>query len=607
MTSSWLTAPLAAHRREDVFVVAAAGAGATLAGLAAAIVVTSGSSGDHGLVALASALVVGVPVAVGVAFWRAGHYVRFGRLLVAWGLVNFLPILAYSTDSVAYSIGRVGIWLSEPVGIAVVLAFWSGNLKTRLERGIVIAFSLTVVFLYLPTAFLVDRYPEPSLWAGCRGDCPDNAFVLVDEQPAFVDAFIRPAREVIMIAVYLAVVAVLARKLRRATELNRRVLSPVLPIAIVRLLVLAGGVVARRAAPESQAVDALAWIYILTLPALAAAFFVGYLRLQLFVGDALERLSVRLGEESEPADVRDLLASTLHDPSLRIAYPVSGRPGRWIDAGGTPVALPAKRFGHGVTPIGSDGRTVAALIHDPVLAEHEPFVEAAGRSALARLENERLHTEVEKTLEDLRESRARIQAVADSERRRIERDLHDGAQQRLVALRVRLQLASESSREEPGRAPALFRDLAGEVDEALDEVRGLLQGIYPSLLADRGLAEALQDAARRAPTPTSVTARGIGRYSEEIETAIYFCCLEALQNVAKHAPNATSVSIVLVDDGTSLRVDVWDDGEGFDASSVREGSGLTNMRDRIGAIGGRLRIDSTPGVGTAVSAVVPHA
>jgi signal transduction histidine kinase len=210
---------------------------------------------------------------------------------------------------------------------------------------------------------------------------------------------------------------------------------------------------------------------------------------------------------------------------------------------------------------------------------------------------------VESSLTELRESRARILAAADDERRRIERDLHDGGQQRLVALRIRLELAEEVMSQDPGRARSVLHRLGGEVDAALDELRSLAAGVYPSLLSARGLSDALRTAALQSPMPTSVKVDGSDRYPREVETAAYFCCVEALQNVAKHAPGATSVTVFLSRNG-DLRFEVRDDGPGFVVDDAT-GHGLLNMRDRIAAVGGTLEIRSVLGAGTAVVGTIP--
>ena len=206
---------------------------------------------------------------------------------------------------------------------------------------------------------------------------------------------------------------------------------------------------------------------------------------------------------------------------------------------------------------------------------------------------------------DVRASRARILASADDERRRIERDLHDGAQQRLVALRIRLELAAEAVAEGRADPVRILRELGAEAEIALEDVRSVAHGIYPAPLVGLGLAGALRSVAISGPIPTTVMAEADRRYPPEVETAAYFCCLEAMQNAAKHARGATAVRVVLSEAEGALGLEVHDDGPGFDPERIPPGAGLTNMGDRLAALGGELEIRSAPGVGTRVLAVIP--
>ena len=212
---------------------------------------------------------------------------------------------------------------------------------------------------------------------------------------------------------------------------------------------------------------------------------------------------------------------------------------------------------------------------------------------------QRLAAEAEATMGELQRSRARIAAGAAEERRRIERDLHDGAQQRLVALRIELELAEDIVRQDPERGAARLRELEAEVDEALEELRALAHGVYPPVLADAGLAEALRSVAMRSAMRVDLVSHDGARYSTEVEGAVYFCVLEALQNAQKHATGARRVVVTLDGGpGEELRFSVRDDGAG--AATIDEGAGITNMRDRLAAIGGGVDIASKPGVGTVV-------
>jgi signal transduction histidine kinase len=195
-------------------------------------------------------------------------------------------------------------------------------------------------------------------------------------------------------------------------------------------------------------------------------------------------------------------------------------------------------------------------------------------------------------------------SVQDAERRRLERNLHDGAQQHLVALKVKLGLAEMLAGKHPEKARATIMQLKADTDEALETLRDLARGIYPPLLAEKGLATALESQARKATLPVTVEAAGIGRYPQEVEATVYFCVLEALQNVQKYA-NASRVTVGLRDVDGALRFDVQDDGHGFDIAHVTKSAGLTNMRDRVDALGGTVEIASSPAHGTAVRGALP--
>jgi signal transduction histidine kinase len=212
--------------------------------------------------------------------------------------------------------------------------------------------------------------------------------------------------------------------------------------------------------------------------------------------------------------------------------------------------------------------------------------------------------EVRRANEELRASRARIVATADAERRKIERNLHDGAQQQLVALALNVRLAKDMIARSPESAGEMLDQLAVDVKETVAELRALAHGIYPPLLAESGLEEALRSAAGRSPLTVEVAIERIGRFQSEVEAAVYFCCLEAMQNAAKHAPEASLRLRVWQDDAT-LAFEVADDGPGFDVEAAVKGHGYTNMSDRLGALGGSVRWESAPGEGSRVNGVIP--
>jgi signal transduction histidine kinase len=207
--------------------------------------------------------------------------------------------------------------------------------------------------------------------------------------------------------------------------------------------------------------------------------------------------------------------------------------------------------------------------------------------------------EVRRQADELQASRGRIVAAGDTARRTIERNLHDGAQQQIVALTIKLRLLSQMVERDAQRAMSMVADLQADANDALEQLRDLARGIYPPLLADQGLAAALQAQATKASVPTTVTSDGIDRYPQDTEAAVYFCVLEALTNIAKYA-EATNAEVTVSQMDGELRFEVTDDGSGFDTRETSYGTGLQGMADRLDAIGGTLRVRSAPGRGTTV-------
>jgi signal transduction histidine kinase len=281
----------------------------------------------------------------------------------------------------------------------------------------------------------------------------------------------------------------------------------------------------------------------------------------------------------------------------------------WPERNGraAPVPSPASEL-----PLFADGERAFAVRHqgellgaltvttsrrEPLNPTQEKLLEDLAAQAGLLLRNVRL-------IEELRASRQRIVSAQDQERRRLERNIHDGAQQQLVALSVKLRLLKALAAKDPAKAGELVDQLQAESQDALENLRDLARGIYPPLLADKGLGAALEAQARKTTLPVTVEQNGIGRYPQEAEAAAYFCVLEALQNSSKHA-TASAVTVRLSEDHGGLVFEVSDNGEGFDVSAAPAGSGLQNMADRVEALGGTLRVHSHPGEGTTVTGTIP--
>ena len=263
---------------------------------------------------------------------------------------------------------------------------------------------------------------------------------------------------------------------------------------------------------------------------------------------------------------------------------------------------PAPGSGRATSYVTLEGERVAVLVHDPLLLDEPELIEAVGAAAALALEKERLDAELRAKIGELRESRARLLSIELAERGRLERDLHDGAQQRLVSLALDLRLARGAVREQPEQAERLLDGAAKELEHALGELRELARGIHPAVLSDRGLDPALEALARRAPLPVEISARLGERVAKPVELAAYFVVSEALTNVAKYAHASRAVVRVGRENGRVI-VEVADDGVG--GADPSRGSGLRGLADRVSALGGRLDVDSGTGSGTTVIARIP--
>ncbi len=570
-------------------------------GAVSVLVPVSAASTTVLLETAARAVAVGLPVAVGLMAWRRPPFERFGRLLVAISAGVLAVTLSLSDDAVLYSTGRVVHWCVEAGLVYLILAFPSGGLAHRVDRALTTAAVLLVALLFLPTALLVETYPTPAPWVSCGSDCPRNAFMAVAHEPRIVAQLVSPAQVLLAIGLFVAVITRLADRVHGATRLGRMTLTPVFAVAMGWALVVGVTLGVRLAWPGSVVVETLVWLIAFTVPAMAVAFLIGLMRWWVYVGASLRRLAARLRSPLGPQELRSALADAFEDPALEVVY---RRADGWVDDEGQMLAPPAPGSGRCLTEVRNGDRVVGGLIHDAALRYERAFSDAAASSTALTLERHRLAADTDLLLRELHDSRARIAASADNERRRIEREIHEGAQQRLLGLRIRVNLAGRAG-EDPAAATAALRELASDVDAAIAEVGALARGTYPYVLTDQGLTAALALAAGDARVSTTVVAESRRRYAADVEHAVYFCCLEAMQNAAKHAGDAAVVHITVAERDDSVCFDVHDDGAGFDVDTTPAGVGLTTIRDRVAAVGGRVTIESTPGRGTRINAAIP--
>jgi signal transduction histidine kinase len=391
----------------------------------------------------------------------------------------------------------------------------------------------------------------------------------------------------------------LIRRWRAASRLRRRVMRPVVAVGVAMAACQTAFYVARQADAAATLVDALGAVCGVCVVGVAVAFLLALFRRRLLLAEVLARLSSAVRDEPEAAQLCDTLATALGDPTVELLL-WDETSGAWRDhvgreLPGPPTAPP----GRVVALLGErDGGPGVAVIHDVALSDDPELVRAVSSLVLAGWLHGRVVASLAVTTAGLKESRQRIADTAHRERARIERDLHDGAQQRLIALRIRLSLVGEQVHDDPAAAAEAVRELAVEAERALQKLRAIAQGVYPSVLRDYGLEAALRAVARAASMPVHISAAGVARHTVDVESAVYFVCVEAVQNAMKRASTATGVWIDVSDDD-AVRFEVRDDGPGF-VPDGRGHGGLANMRDRMEVVGGRLTIDSAPGAGTRI-------
>ena len=567
--------------------VALAVAGLALGLAALAIVLTSGNGEETSTPFIVLALTLGWGfIGAGLLAWWHRPEHRSGPLMTLVGFTWFLGSLAESGSPWLYAAGNAlsSLWIGAFVHL--IVAFPSGRVAPGLERRLVGLGWL--VGLFPPVLLLVESEPD----AGCAG-CPPNMLLVWDSTAA--SRAVELVFAIGIVALLAGVCLVVLRRWRGSGSVQRAALTPVL---------LTGGLVAAAGLADvladvsglDTAATVVEPVLLVLVTAVPFAFLAGLLRSRLSRAGAVSALVERLAGVS----VRDALADALGDPALTLAYWLPG-PGRYVDAAGRPVVLPDPGAERAATEIARDGTPVAAIVHDAALLEEPALVRAAGAAAALLLENERLDAELRARLDDLRASRARIVAAGDAARRRLERDLHDGAQQRFVALALKLRLARNGV--EPGsRAYVLIDEAQAELALGLAELRELARGLHPAVLTERGLAPAVAALAARSPVPASVDDRLAGRLPPEVEIAGYFVVAEALTNVAKYA-QAGGADVRLERTARGVLVVVTDDGVG--GADPSAGSGLRGIGDRVAALDGVLTFDSPPGGGTVVHAEIP--
>jgi signal transduction histidine kinase len=536
-------------------------------------------------------IVSGTFIATGLLAWTRRPANRMGRIMVLTGL--FLPcdLFQGGSDWRLAPLAVIGTTVADLLLGYLILAFPSGVLRSRFDRAFLavaavalLSTALLALLTFDPRAFGVDAY---------------NPYLLVSD-PAIAAAAIA-ASTLASFVVLIGFLGIFTLRWARASGPARRTFSPVLVPSYVLVISIMVAVALNAVGAPDDVQLAAGITQALARALIPIGFLVAILRTRM-ARSAVADLVVELGDAPTPARLRDALANALGDPDLGVAYwsPVSAT---FVVADGVPAALPAEGSGRAVTVLERDGAPIAAIIHDAALLDDPGLVASVASAMRLAVENERLQGEVEAQLGEVRESRARIVAAGDAERKRVERDLHDGAQQRLVSLTLSLRLANLKLGDDAD--PEVRRSLEQASDEAraaLGELRELARGIHPQILTEAGLGPAIESLAARSTVDVVVDNGTDRRFSPAVEAAAYFVVSEALANVAKYA-DAKRALVRTAWNDDELTIEIADDGVG--GATPGPGGGLRGLADRLSAIDGRLEIVSPVGGGTHLLAHIP--
>ena len=535
-------------------------------------------------------IVSGAFVLTGLVAWANRPANRMGRLMVWFGW-TFMAI-AFIKPGIALVVllGLAAFVVSGTLLGHVILAYPSGELRTRANRLVVAATAIGIGVPRLVRLLATEQMPPGSGVA--------NPWYLLHDPGILPATRTLPfLADIVVLVLLLVVVAV---RWHGASGPLRRSLSPVLLPTVGLLAVLLISTITVIVPVNAQVEESLEVIQLFARTVFPIGFLVGILRTRM-ARTAIADLVVDLGTAPTPGRLRDALANALGDRSLEVGL-WSEADGGYRDANGERLELPQASDDRGVTFLAREGEPLAAILHDPALLEDPGLVAAVSSALRLAVENERLQGEVEAQLDEVRASRSRIVAAGDAERKRVERDLHDGAQQRLVSLTLALRLArSRAGADIDPALAASLDDASAEARLALAELRELARGIHPQILTGSGLGPALESLADRSPVDVTVEVDA-GRYPAAVEGAAYFAVSEALANVAKYA-EAGNASVSARWAAGVLTVEVADDGIG--GADAGLGSGLRGLADRLAALDGTLEVVSPRGGGTRLLARIP--
>jgi signal transduction histidine kinase len=534
-------------------------------------------------------------VGAGLFAWARRPDNRVGMLMTATGFAWLFAGLGLSDIGVLFALGSAFGSVYFATAIHMLLSAPTGRLQSEGERRLV-AVTYLLTALVVPVMFL---FVEPARDFECS-DCPENVLLISSNFETAVDVVGLAVNLIGLLLVAFTLVSLIQRW-RRASAPERRLYAPLYWSGVVLMVTLIATLVLQSTSKSGEAEGVIITISLIPLAVMPYLFLASFVRARIFQTGAVGDLIARLGEAPRPGELRDALAEALGDPSVELVYWLP-EDERFVDAHGAPFELPEDGSDRAVTKVERDGDCIAAIVYDATLRDARSHVRAVGAAAALALQNERLDAELRAKVGELRASRERMLRIGLEERRRLERDLHDGAQQRLVSMALNLRLARAKLRGDPDAAEQLLSGASDELEATLGELRELARGIHPAVLSDRGLDTALETLAHRAPVPVELNSLPGERFPEAIELAAYFVVSEALTNVAKYA-QASHAVVGLERHNGRLVVQVSDDGVG--GADPEQGTGLRGLADRLAVIEGRLEVESEKGRGTTITARIP--
>lgn len=545
---------------------------------------------------------------VGFAVWWRRSVNVTGPLMVVIGVALLSPILEWVPAPPLVTSAQV-LWGAPPILIGALLVLYpTGRVQSRADAAwLVGAAGLLLVGVFHALVTPIGKW-----------NCPDCHSWIALSYNESLSNDVWLVKTHLLAVLGLALVGLLAGRWVRASLPTRRVMAPLWISGVAFATVVLATVVLDTSgfAPNLFSnlpnvisvlrlqIPAVAWIvvpYVATAALFLIPLALGWGQVRSRWGQvAVSGLAIELSRTDDRQPLVESLRHALGDPSLSLG--LWSRPARtYVTPEGLPTQLPAGAD-RAVTYLDGEDGPLAAMVHDPALAEQRQLIDGVGAVARLALENERLHAEVKAQLEEVRASRQRIVSAADEERRRVERNLHDGAQQRLVSLSLALGMAQSKAADASPEVAATLTAAEVELRQAISELRELARGIHPAILTEAGLGPALESLAEHAPVPVALNSRLNGRLSPVVEATAYFVVAEALTNVAKHAGATAATVSAGVADGM-LRIRVADNGVG--GADPQRGTGIRGLVDRVAALGGSLLVADDAAGGTRLEAEIP--